>query len=131
MLSYTTLETFDSWKGSTKCFILNWQDQVRLCKLLVDADTYFSQNQKKIILENVITSVKPLCSFKDQSDRLFTYTGELLCYDQYNALLLSAATNYDSQFVSASSRSTRKVCNVELGGSNFEIDSPSEVTEDA
>jgi hypothetical protein len=46
-------------------------------------------------------------------------------------LLLSAATNYDLQFVSSSSRSTRKVYNTELECSVFVIDSPSEVTEDA
>ena len=44
-------------------------------------------------------------------------------------LLLSTATGYDYQFLSASSRSTRKVHNTELGGIDFEIDSPSEVTE--
>ena len=45
-------------------------------------------------------------------------------------MTLSAATNYDSQFVSASARSTRKVYNTELGDIYFVIDSPSEVTED-
>ena len=44
-------------------------------------------------------------------------------------LLLSAATIYDSQLVSTSSRRTGKVCDTELGGSDFESDSPTEVTE--
>ena len=43
--------------------------------------------------------------------------------------MLSAATNYDSQFVSASARIARKISNTELGGSDFVIDSPSTVTE--
>ena len=59
------------------------------------------------------------------------HTGKLVDYDRHAALLLSAATNYDSQFVSSSSRSTRKVCNTELENSDFVIDSSSEVTEDA
>ena len=45
-------------------------------------------------------------------------------------MLLSAVANYDSQFVSASSRSTRKVHSTELEGSDFAINSPSTVTED-
>ena len=40
------------------------------------------------------------------------------------------ATDYDSQFVSASYRSTKNVHKTELGGSVFSIDSLSEVTED-
>ena len=45
-------------------------------------------------------------------------------------MLLSAATNYNLQFVSSSSKITRKVHNTELKYSIFAIDSPSEVTED-
>ena len=47
MLSYITSENIDSWKDTTESFILDWQDQVQLCKSLVDADVYFSENQKK------------------------------------------------------------------------------------
>ena len=71
-----------------------------------------------------------MCSVKDQSDHLFTQRVKLLDCDQHSALLLSSGTGYDYQFASASSRSTIKFCNTELGGINFEIDSPSEVVED-
>ena len=33
MLSWITSEKFESWKGTTEHFILNSQDQVRLCEL--------------------------------------------------------------------------------------------------
>ena len=56
------------------------------------------------------------------------FTQKKLNYDQHSALVLSTATNYDSQFVSLSTRITRKVHNTELGGSDFVIDSLSEVT---
>ena len=55
---------------------------------------------------------------------------KILCYDQHATLLLSEATGYDSQFASASSKSDRKVYHTELGGSDFEIDLPSEVKQD-
>ena len=61
---------------------------------------------------------------------IFTHTGKLLDYDQHATLLLSAETVYDSQFASVSDRNNRKCYNTELGGTDFEIDSPSEVAED-
>ena len=73
MLSYVTSAKFYSWKGTTKSFILNWKDQVLLHESLVEADRYFSENQKKILLENAVASIKPLHSAKDQSDRLFAH----------------------------------------------------------
>ena len=106
------------------------QDQVRLYESLADADSYFSENQKKMILENAVASVKFLRAIKDQADKIFAHTGKLLDYDQHSKLLLSAEASCDSQSISASDRSSRKFYHTELGGSDFETDSPSEVTED-
>ena len=91
--------------------MLNWQDQVRLYESLVDEDSYFSENQKKMLLENAVAPVKSLRSVKDQGDQMSTHRVKDLDYDQYAGLLLSAATNYDMQFASTSSKSTRKVYN--------------------
>ena len=76
VLSCMTSAKFDSWKYATESFMLNWQDQVRLCESLVDPDSYFSENQKKTLLENAVTSVTPLRGVKDQDDQLFTHTQE-------------------------------------------------------
>ena len=54
------------------------------------------------------------------------HTGKMIDYDKESTLLLSTGTGYDSQ----SARSTRKFLNAELGASDFELDSPLEVTED-
>ena len=62
---------------------------------------------------------------------MFNHAVKLLNYDQHTTLLISTATNYDLQFVSSSSRNTRKVHNIELGDSDSAIDSPADVTEDA
>ena len=59
----------ESCKGSTEYFVLNWQDQVRIYESLVNYDIYFSDNQKKIFLENEVASVQPLLSIKDQDDQ--------------------------------------------------------------
>ena len=66
---------------------------------------------------------------KDKSDQLCTRAEKEIDYNQHAALLLSSAKNDDTHFVSASSRTTRKLCSIELRGSDFELDSPSEVTE--
>lgn len=76
MLSYMTSAKFDYWKGTTESFILNWHDQVRLRESLVDEDSYFSENQKKILLENAVAPVKSLRSVKDQADQMSTHTGK-------------------------------------------------------
>ena len=85
---------------------------------------------KKILLEISVDSVKPLRADKDQSGQLFARTGKLIDCDQHATLLISAATSHGSQSVSTSSISTRKIYNTELGGSDFEIDSPSKVADD-
>ena len=68
ILSYTTSDKLDYWKGTTESFILNWQEQARLHESLVYEDSYFSENQNKTLLENAVESVKPLHSVKDQAD---------------------------------------------------------------
>ena len=73
MLSYITSAKFDSWKGTTESFMFNRQDQVRLYESLVDEDSYFSENQKKILLENAVAPVKSLRSVKDQADQMSTH----------------------------------------------------------
>ena len=90
----------------------------------------FMKIKRKPLLENVVASVKHLRSVKDQSDQLFTQTCTLLDYYQHATLMISWATNYHLQFLSVSTRRTRKSHNTELGGSNFAIYSPSDVTED-
>ena len=60
MFSFMCSAKFEFWKGTTEYFILNCQDQVRLYESLVDADSCFSENQKKKLLENVVDLVKSL-----------------------------------------------------------------------
>ena len=67
---------------------------------------------------------------KDQTDQIYTHKGKFLDYYQCTVLLLSAAAGCHTQFVSVSSRRTRKVYSTELWGSGFELDSPSKVIED-
>ena len=47
MLSFMTSAKFESCKGSTESFMLNWQYQDRLHESLVDSDRYFSEIPKE------------------------------------------------------------------------------------
>ena len=93
-------------------------------------DSHFSENQKKILLENAVASVAPLRAIKDQSDQHLSHNRQELTYEQYSNLLLSAATNYDAQLSSSSGQSSRKVYITETDNFNFSRNSISEVTEE-
>ena len=82
MLSYTNTAKFEAWKGTTESFTLYWQDQTRQHESIVDSHSHFSENQKKILLESAVASVKPLRAVKCQVDQMFTHTCKLLEYDQ-------------------------------------------------
>ena len=72
-LSHITSAKFESWKATTESLILNWQDQVRMHESLVNSDSYFSVNQNKMLLENIVNLVKPLCAVKCQANKLHTH----------------------------------------------------------
>ena len=62
--------------------------------------------RRKIMLENAVASVAHLRAIKDQADQHSEHSGEVLSYEQYSNLLLSAATNYDMTFSSSGSQSS-------------------------
>ena len=69
---------------------------------------FFSENQKKILLENTIASFEPLRAAKYQADQLHTHIVKELDCDQHDALLFSATTKYDAHFASASTLEARE-----------------------
>lgn len=86
---------------------------------------------KLTLLQNAVHSNTYLRALKDQADQLKSYNNRnQLDYDQYCALLLSAANNYDSQFVSAQAKNLRRDYSTNIGDYDFHQDSPSEVVED-
>jgi hypothetical protein len=90
-------------KGTIHAFVLHWQDQVRLFGDLVGNHTYFADD----LLENAVTKISELRSVKAQADQhpRTQTAGKTLTYQQYCQLVLSAAQQYDGQFVPAQSKS--------------------------
>jgi hypothetical protein len=84
-----------SWKGGAHAFILHWQDKIRMYEKQVSTGEQFSDALKRVMLQN---AVHPL-AVKTQADQHKTQSGMDLTYEQYVHLLVSAASNYDTQFL--------------------------------
>jgi hypothetical protein len=106
ILSYITTSLLGegTWNGTTKSFIINWQNQVRLFKKHVPPSDHFSEGQKRIMLQNAVNGIMELRQVKNTADQIGTTSGNLLTYDEYTTLLLSAASAYDDQFKAAKSK---------------------------
>ena len=96
ILAYITSARFGNreWKGS---IFLHWQDHVRQYERQVPITDHFSDGQKRVMLETAVKNISELRQVKNTADMEKAKTGVALSYDQYSALLLSAAVNYDAQ----------------------------------
>ena len=103
---------------------------MRLHESLVKTDRHLTDDLKKTLLQNAVKSNSELRTVKDQADQILPQTGRELTCDQCSTLILSASANYDQQFNSMSTKTSRRVYHTEIGDNNFDQDSPSEVTED-
>ena len=103
LLSYITSAKMGdgSWKGGAHAFILNWQDKIRLYEKQVSTGEQFSDALKRVMLQNAVHPLEELRAVKTQADQHKTQSGVDLTYEQYVHLLVSAATNYDTQFLPA------------------------------
>ena len=110
ILSYITSVRLGSgeWNGTTEGFITHWTNQVRLYERQVPSSDYFSDGQKRIMLENAVHPITELRQVKNNADLQKTNTGKSLTYDEYLNLLLSAAAAYDNQFA-AKNKAKRQV----------------------
>jgi uncharacterized pyridoxamine 5'-phosphate oxidase family protein len=114
ILSYITSVRLGNgeWKGSTEAFVLHWINQVRLYERQVPSSDYFSEGQKRVMLENAVATINELRQVKNNADLETTKTGKALTFEQYSSLVLSAAAAYDNQF--ASKRFNHQVFSTEI-----------------
>ena len=93
----TTIKLHDSkWRGTTHSFILNWCDRVCAYEDMVDPSDHFTSNLKMTMLQNTVAGVTELNQVKIQSAHDVAHGGKPLTFDQYQNLLLSAASAYDA-----------------------------------
>lgn len=111
--------------------MLYWQDQIHLHETLSTTAKHLDDSLKLTLLQSAVHSNAYLRAGKDQADQLKSCNSRNeLNYDQYCALLLSAANNYDYQFVSTQTKNPRRVYASNIDDYDFNQDSPSEVAED-
>jgi hypothetical protein len=123
ILSYITSSRLGDgvWHGTTEGFITNWQNQVRLYEKHVPPTDYFSEGQKRIMLQNAVQSIEELRQVKNNADLMYAKSGTPLTYDEYSSLLLAAAAAHDEQF--KPKRTKRQVFNHNMGeGEDYEED---------
>ena len=100
ILSYITSVKIDdgSWQGTAEGFILNWQEQLAKYENLTDTAETFSDIQKYNMLQNAVMPIADLYNVKVNVDIWYIITGNILSYQQYVGLLLSAASLHDTKF---------------------------------
>jgi len=108
------------WKGPTYSFVFHWQDKVHLYEKQVPTSDHFSAGQKCVMLQNAVHPIMELHSVKNQADQHKTQTGQVLTYQQYSNLLLSAASAYDAMYTPKESPFLcPKGCPYTIGWSGF------------
>jgi hypothetical protein len=86
---------YGTWNGSTKGFITQWQNQVRVYEKHVPAT---DEGQKRIKLQYAFLGIEKLQHVKATADVMSTSSGHSLGYDLYWSLLLAATVFHDVQY---------------------------------
>jgi hypothetical protein len=99
LLSYlTTTKISDgSWRGTTKTFILNWIDNLRLYHELIPVADRLSENTQRTLLQNAVIGLNALHQVHINSDLQLATHGTALTFAQYRTLLINSATGYDKR----------------------------------
>jgi hypothetical protein len=126
ILSYITSVRLGSgmWKGTTKGFIIHWENQIRLYERQVPSTDHFSDGQKRTMLENAVAPINELRQIKGNADLEKVRTGRALTFAEYSSLLLSASAAYDEAF---KPKTTQRLAYAhDFGNSNnvFDTDDP-------
>jgi hypothetical protein len=99
ILSYMTSSKIGdgTWNGTTKSFIVHWQNQVHLYEKHVPSTDHFSVGQKRIMLQVAVHGINKLQQVKNTAGLMGAASGTTLTYNEYTSLLMAAASAYDEQ----------------------------------
>ena len=75
MLAYIKTARIDEWKGSSESFVLNLQEKVRQCELLVNSTDKLSDAIKLTMFQNAVLTVEYLKQVKDTAQQLKVFLG--------------------------------------------------------
>jgi hypothetical protein len=99
LLSYltTTKISNGSWRGTTKTFVLNWIDKLRLHHELTPVADGLSENTQRTLLQNAVIGWNALRQVQINSDFQQATRGSALTFAQYRTLLINLPTGYDKR----------------------------------
>jgi ABC-type enterochelin transport system ATPase subunit len=99
LLAYlTTAKISDgSWRGTTKTFVLNWIDKLRLYHELTPVADRLSENTQRTLLQNAVIGLNTLRQVQINSNLKQATHGTALMFAQKCTLLINLATGYDKQ----------------------------------
>ena len=98
LLKYLTSAKIDDgqWKGTATGFIIHWKETVRKYHSKVKNNEKFSDSQQRVMLQNAVHNIPELRQVKITAELQTALHGSVLTFEQYNTLLQSAATQYDT-----------------------------------
>jgi hypothetical protein len=101
------------FKGTTKGFILHYQDQIRKYESLVQDTHQVSDSFKCTMLNNAVYPVRELRDIKEQAELCTLCNGKFLTYDQYCDLLMSTCARMES------AETWAYITNIKIGDGQF------------
>ena len=117
----TNIKLDDTWRGTNECFLMHYNDQLRLLDSLVDSDEKLPDNTRVTFLESAVESVPDLQHVKITDNVLQAQLDSTrpISYRSYFDLLKDAAFHLDQ----ATKRGNKIRCtNVHFSGPNNEDD---------
>jgi hypothetical protein len=128
LLTHITSSRIDDghWRGTTHGYFLHWQDQVRKYHTMIPKSDCFHNNQLRTMIQNAIKTQAALQVVQSQAQQFKVQNGKELSYQQYCALLKSAAVAYDDTH-KEKPRTNRKVYSHDL---QFNIDYQANTVDD-
>ena len=121
----SNLRLDDSWRGTTRQFLLHFQEQLRLLDNLVPLSDRIHDHTRMTFLMQAVEKVPDLRRVKILDNVVNTKSGaKSLCYQSYFRLLLDAAFDHDQATRTSASNRRRHVKQHE-----FQLDEPFEPVE--
>jgi hypothetical protein len=87
----------EDWKGTTKAFILHYQEQIRLYDSMQPSNAQTADHAKLVYLQNAVQGIDDLRKVHTTAQSIAVATGKEQTYKEYEALLKAAADIYDAQ----------------------------------
>ena len=105
-----------SWRGTSRAFVLNWMDQIRLYEKLIDPRDHLQDGLKLVMLQNAVHDSKALHDVKDTANQLEAVSKVKTTYQEYTNLLLAKCSTIDTDLSVKSTRTPKRlVYNTDVG----------------